>query len=263
MDISVAIATHNEESSIGECLESVCKWANEIVVVDGDSTDDTVEIAKKYNARIYSAKNESMFHINKQKALDKCTHDWILQLDADEVVTLELKKAIENVIHKDSPKYDSLVNGYWLPRKNLFLTRYLMKGGQFPDYSLRLYRRGKGKLPCKSVHEQAIVEGETKYLSVPLLHKSYPDFAHYLEHFNLYTTILARELADSKTKINTATCINFFIFKPLYWFLFTFIRHKGVSDGFPGFVFSLFSSLRFPVAYIKLWEGLKKGEEIP
>jgi len=245
MKISVAIATYNEEKNIGKCLSSVADWSDEIVLVDGTSTDKTVEIAKKYKAKIIVTDNPPIFHINKQKAIDACSSDWILQLDADEVVTEELKNEILRVINHQP------INGYWIPRKNFFLGKFLMKGGQYPDYTLRLYRRGKGRLPCRSVHEQAEVEGKTEYLKTPILHYPYADFSEYLEHFNRYTDIFAREYREKKLSINPVSFITYIFIKPGYWFLLSYFRHKGFMDGFPGFVFSLFSSLRFPVSYIK------------
>lgn len=152
--ISVVLATYNEEKNLPDCLESVKDLADEIIIVDGGSTDKTVEIAKKYKAKIISTTNPPIFHINKQKAIDVATKDWVLQLDADERITKELGKEIEEKIR------DKNVNGYWMPRKNWFLGRFLRKGGQYPDYTLRLYRNGKGHLPQKSVHEQAVVDGK-------------------------------------------------------------------------------------------------------
>ncbi|MCL4338810.1 glycosyltransferase family 2 protein [Patescibacteria group bacterium] len=260
--ISVAIATYNEGKNISKCLESVKSWVDEIVIVDGTSTDDTVKIAKEFGASVISADNPDMFHINKQKAIDACkSGNWILQLDADEVVSTDLKKEIIVAINNQQPITHSLqsINGFWLPRKNFFLGRFFEKGGQYPDYTLRLYRKGKGKLPCKSVHEQAVVEGETAYLKNPLLHYPYPNFAHYLEHFNKYTDIFADELIDKKISISFSSIVSFMFIKPFLWFLLTFVRHKGFVDGFPGFVFSFFSALRYPVSYIKYWEKKKLG----
>ena len=244
-DISVAITTHNEEENISICLASVVDWVKEIVLVDGSSTDKTVEIAKKYKASIIIVKNLPNFHFNKQKAVDNCKHKWILQLDADEVVSEELRQEIINI------KEEEEINGYWMPRKNYFLGRFLSKGGQYPDYTLRLYRRGKGRLPCKSVHEQAEVIGITDYLKNPLLHFTYLSFSHYLKHYRLYTDILAEEFQQVKLKVNIINSINYIFIKPLWWFLLTYLRHKGYVDGYSGFVFSLFSSLRFPVSYLK------------
>ncbi len=266
--LSVAIATYNEAENIDRCLQSVHDWVDEIVVVDGGSSDDSVNIAKRHKVRIIRTDNPPMFHTNKQRAIDACFSSWILQLDADEVVSAELKKEILSVVNSPaSGRYLTVppngetkqpVNGYWMPRKNRFLGRFLMKGGQYPDYTLRLYRRGKGKLPCKSVHEQAVVSGKTEYVHHALLHYPYPDFSHYLEHFNRYTDIFANELRQEQTSTSLRDVILHCIVKPTFWFLKTYVRHKGFEDGFPGFVFSLFSALRFLVAYIKYWEKQKQ-----
>lgn len=251
--ISVAIATYNEEENIADCLDSVKDWVSEIVIVDGYSSDRTVEIAERYGAKIIKAKNVPIFHVNKQKAIDDCTGDWVLQLDADERVTSELREEILQVIgEKDDENKE--INGYWIPRRNWFLGRFLTKGGQYPDYMLRLYRRGKGRLPCKSVHEQAEVEGRVGYLKNDLIHLADPNFDRYLTRFNRYTSLIADEMREKKMSLNFFTALNYLFLRPLFWFFWTFLRHKGYQDGFPGFIFSSFSSFRYIVAYIKYWE---------
>lgn len=244
--ISVALATFNEEKNIAQLLKSVKDFAWEIVAVDGNSRDRTVSLLKSFGAKVEVTENPPNFHINKNKAIKKCKGEWILQLDADEVVTPGLKKEIKHALLNNPDIY-----GYWLPRKNMFLGRFLTKGGQYPDYTLRLYKNGYGILPAKSVHEQAIVKGKTAYLLQPLLHYPYPDFAHYLQHFSLYTDIFASELERDRTGKTLFTFLNFMILKPLGWFLKTFIRHKGFYDGYQGFIFSFFSALRFPVSFAK------------
>ncbi|MCL4385607.1 MAG: glycosyltransferase family 2 protein [Cyanobacteria bacterium] len=246
MKISVAIATFNEEKNLGDCLESVKDLADEIIIVDGGSVDKTIEIAKKYGAKVIITHNPPIFHINKQKAIDKCGGNWILQLDADERISLELAGEIKNKINSDNYKD---VNGFWIPRKNWFLGRFLMKGGQYPDYTLRLYRKGKGGLPQMSVHEQATVEGKTDYLTNPLIHMSDLKFKRYLIRFNRYTNLIRDELIIQNPGPKTA--LKYMIFSPIGWFFLTYLRHKGFMDGWQGFVFSFFSSLRFPVSYIK------------
>ncbi len=277
--LSVVLATYNEEENLGPCLDSVKDISDEIIVVDGGSSDKTVEIAKKYGAKVKVTDNPPIFHINKQKAIDLATKDWILQLDADERVTPELKKEIKRVITKsrgdpstrpakrDFAQDDSSdVNGYWIPRKNWFLGRFLMKGGQYPDYTLRLYRRGKGRLPQKSVHEQAVVEGQVGYLKHPFLHYPYKNFNMYLEKWNRYTDLISDQL---KSELQNKSLITHFFYmigyvfiKPNFWFVNTYIRHKGFYDLWPGFVFSFFSSLRFPVAYIKYLGKSKTGSSV-
>lgn len=248
--ISVVLSTYNEEKNIGECLESIRQLADEMVVVDGSSVDKTREIARSYGARVFKTTNPPIFHINKNKAIDKATEEWILQLDADERVTPELAKEIKEVINSNDK-----FNGYWLPRKNLFLGKFLSWGGQYPDYTMRLYKNGKGRLPAKDVHEQAEVEGQVSYLKNNLLHLADPDFQRYWERNNRYINLLASQLKDGKVDKNIIQFINYFLIKPIWWFLLTQIRHKGILDGWQGIVFSFFSSLRFPRAY---WRYLKK-----
>lgn len=188
------------------------------------------------------------------------TGDWILQLDADERVTLKLKEEINDILNEDRRLTTSdqrPINGYWIPRKNWFLGRFLTKGGQYPDYTLRLYRQGKGRLPQKSVHEQTIVEGEVGFLKNPLIHMADLDFKRYLIRFNRYTDLDADELLkiDPQKKLPETNLfigpLKFLIIKPIWWFLKTYFRHKGFFDSWQGFIFSFFSSLRFPVIYIK------------
>lgn len=254
--LSVAVATFNEEENIGPCFDSVKGWANEIVIVDGGSTDKTIQIAKQYGAKIIVTDNPPIFHINKQKAIDACRGEWILQLDADEKVTPELRDEILKQVNSKTK-----FNGFWIPRKNFFLGRYLTKGGQYPDYTLRLYRRGKGHLPCKSVHEQAMVEGKVGYLKNDLLHLADFTFGRYRLRFNRYTNLIADELVRNKLRINLWNSLNYLLIKPTSWFFSTYFRHKGFVDGLPGFLFSFFSSLRFAVGYIKYWQRKNAGKK--
>lgn len=245
--ISIVLATYNEEKNLQECFGSIKDLANEIIVVDGGSVDQTVNIAKKYKAKVETTNNPQNFHINKQKAINLATKDWILQLDADERVTPELKEEILSVINNQKSRF----NGYWIPRKNWFLGRFLTKGGQYPDYTLRLYKRGKGKLPQKDVHEQAIVDGQVGYLKNPLLHMADPNFSRYLVRFNRYTDFIANDLKKEKIGVTPISATNYLLVLPTYWFFWTFFRHKGFVDLWQGFLFSFFSSLRFPVSYVK------------
>lgn len=248
--LSVVLATFNEEENLNKCLSSIKDFADEIVIVDGSSKDKTLEIAEKFKAKIRVTSNKPIFHINKQMAIDMATSDWILQLDADEVVSESLSKEILDTIQKKTD-----INGYWIPRKNWFLGRFLMKGGQYPDYTLRLYKKGKGKLPQKDVHEQAVVEGKTGYLKEALLHYPYKNFNEYFKKWERYTGFIAGQIKAEQNKKNIVGkifyALVYLIIKPSHWFLITYVRHKGFLDLWSGFVFSFFSALRFPVSYIK------------
>lgn len=278
-NLSVVLATFNEEKNIGSCLESVKDIADEIVIVDGSSTDRTREIAKEYGARIIKTTNPPIFHINKQKALEAATGVWVLQLDADERVTPQLAKEIKQITEMSDEKIDEhqerLSNrklfirhkklleqrdeeigksggeyaGFFVPRLNFFLGKFLRHGGVYPDGVIRLVKQGKAYFPAKSVHEQIVVDGRVGWLQHDLLHMADPTFKRYLERNSRYIDLLATELKRDKVGKNPLQFINYFVCKPLWWFLLTQIRHKGILDGWQGVVFSFFSALRFPRAY--------------
>ncbi len=261
LTLSVTLATYNESKNITRCLEAVSDIATEIIIVDGQSQDNTVELIKKFkNAKVISTINKPMFHINKQMGISACKGDWILQLDADEIVTPELKKEIESYLKKDINEVKE--NGFWIPRKNYFLGTFLKKGGQYPDPTIRFYKNGKAHLPCHDVHEQAEVDGLVGWLKNDLEHYADTSFSLYLLRANRYTTLLAQELQEKKIKINFINFINFYLYKPTWWFLKTFFRHRGYVDGFAGFVFSFYSALRFPIAYTKYYELIKTNRNI-
>lgn len=248
--LSVVYATYNEEKNLPASLDSLKDIADEIIIVDGTSSDKTVEIAKEYGAKVKLTTNKLNFHINKQMAIDLSSKDWILQMDADEHVSPEMKEEIKEILGKEVE-----YNGYWMPRKNWFLGRFLMKGGQYPDYTLRLYRNGKGRLPQKDVHEQAEVEGKVGYLKSALLHYPYASFGHYVKKWNFYNNFFANQIKEEQEKKNIFEkvfyAIMYLFIRPGHWFLTTYFRHKGFMDSWQGFTFCLFSALRFPVSYIK------------
>lgn len=281
MKLSVVLATFNEQENLPDCLESVKDIADEIVIVDGSSTDKTVEIAKSFGAKVHVTDNPRIFHINKQKAIAMATKDWILQLDADERVSPKLKNEIKKIItlsdseleayQKSLPdkklfqRHQQLLEerdgeigekdgeyvAFFIPRLNFFLGKYLRYGGVYPDGVIRLLRKGKAYLPAKDVHEQMVVKGRVGWLQQPLYHKDSPTFSRYLSRNKRYVDLLAHQLSERKVGKDPATVVSYLAIKPLSWFLMTQIRHKGVLDGYQGAIFSLFSALRFPRAYIK------------
>ncbi len=251
MKLSVALATYNEEANIKPCLDAVVSWIDEIVIVDGGSTDRTVEFAKKYKARIIKTDNPPIFHINKQKALDACKGDWILQMDADEIVTPELREEILSILRPKSSVISPQINGYYIPRKNFFLGHWMRKGGQYPDYVIRLFKRGKGKFPSKSVHEQIEIDGKAGYLTNPLFHYTSRNIHEYWKKTLTYTSLEAQELKGKSVQVNFITYIQYNLWKPMITFLLLFIRHKGFVDGLYGFLFALFSALHHPIAFWK------------
>lgn len=285
MKLSVALATYNEEENVARCLESVKKIAEEIVIVDGSSTDRTREIAKEFGAKVTVTNNPPIFHINKQKALEKCNGEWILQLDADEIISEELAEEIVRTINMREEEMDVYQRelpcrhlflrhqklleerdgvigtqgkeyaAFFLPRLNYFLGRYLRYGGVYPDGVVRLIKKGKAWFPCKSVHEQITVDGRVGWLQSDLIHIADASFKRYLKRNSRYIDLLADELKSNQVPKTPVQLLDYFIWKPIYWFLLTQIRHKGIFDGYQGIIFSFFSALRFPRAY---WRYLKK-----
>jgi len=303
MKLSLCLAVYNEEKNLHYPLDSAYDFVDEVVIVDGGSTDKTIQIAKSYGkkVRIINSDNPVMFHKNKQKAIEAAKGEWILQLDADEELTQELKQEIKDIIRYNQMESDKIsqketdsirlnpissnsIVAYNIPRKNWFLTGFLMKGGQYPDYTIRLYKNGIAKFPCKDVHENVeiinnlkskIKNSESKeekkinsqflilnskcnigFLRNPILHYADPDFSRYLMRWDRYTTAeVERMPKDLKL-----SWFNYIIWKPKITFLMMYFRHKGFIDGFPGFVFALFSSIRFWVIYIKWYQRVHKVE---
>ena len=255
--LSIAIATFNEERCLADCLNSIKTLTNEIVVVDGSSTDKTVEIAKSFGAKVIVTDNKPIFHINKQLAIDECRGEWILQLDADEIVTPELAEEIRKVVEQD---VESPV-AYWIKRKKMFLGRWIKKGGQYPDPVIRLFRKRKAHLPCESVHEQIVVDGEVGWLENHLVHLPTPSFSIYIIKDNRYSTLSALEMKEENPSLNLFTSMKYIIEVPLKTFFSIYFLHKGFLDGFPGFVFALYSGLHHVSAYVKYWE-IKSSDKL-
>lgn len=254
--LSVALATHNEEKMLRQCLDSVKDLADEIVIADGESTDKTLEIAKEFGAKIIHTTNKANFHINKQMAMDKTKGDLVLQLDADEVVDTELAQFITTT-HERLMKHEPMsANAWWLKRRNWFLGRFMKKGGQYPDPVIRLYIQGKARLPQKDVHEQMTVEGEIGWAEGHLLHYGNPTFEDYLRKFNTYTSFKADQLKTAKLPITIKTTWQYIVWLPASTFLSLYIRHKGFMDGLSGLVFAMMSGMHHAVAYVKLREKL-------
>jgi len=252
--ISVCLAVYNEEHNLERCLRAVVDWVHEVVLVDGHSTDKTLRIAKRFGAKVkvFEYPNPPNFLLNRQRALDKATGEWILVLDADEVVSIELKKEIQAVL--ENPKAKA---AYYLPRLNFFLNKPLRKGGVYPDYCLRLFKNGVGKYPLKSLHDQLELTNHKSQIGTlqhDLAHYPYPDFETYLRKWVQYCAHEADLLIAKKTKLSFKLFLTYCILYPKWWFFKTYFRHKGFMDQFPGFIFSLFSALRFIAIYIKLYE---------
>jgi len=251
MKISVILATFNEEKNIKGCLESVKDLADEIVIVDGTSTDKTVQIAKKYTKKIFIRENPLMFHKNKQYAIEKATGDWILYLDADERITPELREEILKVTKNQRLTTNDQYNGFWIPRKNIIFGKWIRHTGWWPDYQLRLFRQGKAFLPCKSVHEQLQLTGGAGYLKNPIVHYNYQTISQFIQKLNaLYTENDKNVFLAEGRKLSWQDVIRF----PAAEFLKRFFKQEGYKDGLHGLVLSILQAFSAFVTFAKIWE---------
>lgn len=247
--ISIAIATFNEETNILKCLNSAKTLADEIILVDGSSNDKTVEFAKKFGAKVITTSNKIMFHTNKNIAIDSCTGDWIILLDADERISPELSREIRKKISSNPSE-----NGFFINRRNWFLGGFIKKGGAYPDSVIRLFRNGYGRLPEISVHEQVKVKGEIGNLENDLIHFADPTFSRYLRRSDRYSSLSARQLEQVRPGFGVFTILNYMVFKPIFTFVSIYIIHRGYADGFRGFVWAIFSASQHFFYYVKYWQ---------
>lgn len=279
--LSVVVATYNEEENIGECLNSIKNIADEIIIVDAKSSDKTTTIAKSLGAKIISAENHKIFHINKQIGLDNAKGEWILQLDADEVVPDALARQILIVRNGKKPvfesdnkklliKHQALVEqrdgrigldgeivAYFIPRLNYFLKGFLHHGGAYPDGVIRLVKKGCARFPCKSVHEQLEVYGNVGWLTEDLLHYSDRTLQKYLIKANRYTDLTVDELQKSNIRISFFNTLLYSFFLPTKTFTNIFFIKAGFKDGILGFLWAVFSSMHHFLAYSKLFNKTK------
>ena len=223
MGLSVTIITLNEEERLRDCLESAA-WADEIIVVDAESTDKTVEIAREFTDKIWTRPWPG-FAAQKNFALDQATRPWVLSLDADERVSPDLHMAIQEACSRE---YEAA--GYSIPRKNIFWGSWVRHGRLYPDYQLRLFRRGRGRFVEQSVHESVKVDGPVRRLYAPLIHESYRSLEEFLGRANRYSTLAARE-AVRRGQIARGPDL---VLRPLGRFLSMYLLHRGFLDGWLG-----------------------------
>lgn len=254
MKLSLCLATFNEEQFIHYPLDSAYNLADEVIIVDGGSKDKTLQISRSYGnkVRIIKTSNPPMFHINKQKAIEAAKGEWILQLDADEGLSDELRDEIQAIL---SGSVGQSTVAYWISRKNFFLGRFLTKGGVYPDRTIRLYKNGVAYFPCKTVHENVEIKGKVGYLKNDLLHYADPNFSRYLKRWRRYNALDAKLLVDEG---NRPGFFSYFIGKPFWTFLMMYGRHKGFMDSWQGLVFAFFSSIRYAAIYLRYYQLKKK-----
>ena len=239
--ISVIVITKDEEKNISDCLKSV-EWTDEIIVVDAESTDNTVDHAKKFTDKVFIKKWEG-YVPQKKYALSLASNKWTLSLDADERITPELKTEILNLSLDD-------ISGYKIRRRNFLLNKEITSCGWGNDYQLRLFEKEKTNMTDRLVHEGFIVDGKVGKLENPMLHYTFSSFTEYFNKINYYTSLQAEELIKHKGKVSGWTIFSH-TFSAFFVFFFT---KRGFKDGVYGLIISLLHSVSTMLNYIKLWE---------
>jgi glycosyltransferase involved in cell wall biosynthesis len=254
MTLSVAIVAMDEEANIGRTLASV-RWADEIVLVDSGSKDRTCEIARERGARVIVEPWRG-YVAQKQYAIDLCTKDWVLLLDADEEVSAGLAEEIRVAISGSNA-----ANGYWLPRKNFFLGRWIRHGGFYPDPKLRLFRRGQGFVAGHDPHDRCElmpgVPQNTARFRNALLHYTYPNLTLYIAHMNRYSSLGAQlAVAKGQGRFSVANIA----LRPLATFVYNYFFRLGFLDSREGLLLHLYHAGYVSWKYAKAWEISRKSE---
>jgi glycosyltransferase involved in cell wall biosynthesis len=249
--ISVAIITKNEEENIRECLESV-RWADEIVVVDGGSTDRTRDICREFEARVFEEEWKG-FARQKNSAVDKTRNEWVLSLDADERISPELQKEIQERLAVDSP-----ADGFYMARKNYFSHHWIRYCGWYPDYNLRLFRKSRGRFLERAVHEKVKIQGRTETFKNPLIHRTYASVSEFLQRMDRYSNLAAVEMRREGKKVRHRDLV----LRPPFTFLQMYLLRGGFLEGYRGFLLSKLYAFYTFAKYSKLKE-MEENETIP
>jgi glycosyltransferase involved in cell wall biosynthesis len=240
---SAVVITWNEEERLRACLASLA-WVDEIVVVDAESQDKTVEVAREFTDRIL-VQPWLGFAAQKNFAVDQARGEWILSVDADEEVSLELRGEVEAILAAPVT-----AAGYAIPRRNIFWDRWIRHGGLYPDWQTRLFQRGRGRFVQRAVHESVEIEGPLTRLRGPLVHKSYRSVGEFLERANRYSSLAADDLARSGARVGGGQVV----LRPLGRFLSMYLLRRGFLDGMPGLLLAGLYAYYVFIRCAKLWE---------
>jgi glycosyltransferase involved in cell wall biosynthesis len=245
--LTVTVITRNESANLAPALDSV-SWADEVLVVDSGSTDDTAAIARRHGARVI-VREWPGYSAQKNLAADEASHDWILSVDADERVTPALASEIGGLLAGEPP-----ARGYRIPRVSFYLGRWIRSTDWYPDYQLRLYDRRTGTW-AGLVHEGVAVDGPVGRLRADLQHLPYRDMAHHLQTIDRYTTLAAQQMRERGVRVGVAGLVA----RPLGAFLRNYLARAGWRDGSVGLVVSVLNSYYVFLKFAKLWETGRKS----
>jgi glycosyltransferase involved in cell wall biosynthesis len=241
MSLSIIVITKNEEAAIGNCLSSIA-WADEIIVVDSGSTDRTEMICRQYTDNFYT-NDWPGFGPQKNRALELATNEWVLSLDADEMISPELRLEIESVMN--NPKLHS---AFAIPRRSSYCGKFMHHGGWWPDYVTRLFRKDSARFSNDLIHERIIVTGSLGRLKHPIIHDAFRDIEEVVETINRYSSIGAKMMHEREKRGTLSKAI----FHGFWSFFQTYVVRAGFLDGREGFMLAVSNAEGTYYRYLKL-----------
>jgi glycosyltransferase involved in cell wall biosynthesis len=241
--VTATLITFNEAANIEAALQSL-SWADEIIVVDSESTDDTVAIARRYTDKVI-VRPWPGYIAQKNFAAEQATHDWIFSLDADERVTPALAQEVTAVLNASAT-----ASGYRVPRVTFHLGRWMRSTDWYPDFQLRLYDRRRARWNGRYVHESVKADGAVQDLRGELQHFAYRDLAHHLQTMDRYTTLAARQMFEDGRRVGYLELL----LHPPAAFIRNYILRGGFRDGVPGLIVSAMNARYVGLKFAKLWE---------
>jgi glycosyltransferase involved in cell wall biosynthesis len=239
--LTVTLITKNESMHIRNCLESV-RWADEIIVLDSGSTDDTAAICREYTDKVFLT-DWPGFGVQKNRAIEKAAGEWILSIDADESVPEALRREIEGAIARPENRV-----AYRIPRLSSYCGRFMRHSGWRPDYVTRLFRRGSARFSDDLVHERLVVQGITGTLSTSLIHRAFDDLEEVIETANAYSSASALMMHRQQQKASLMDAV----FHGLWGFLHAYVIRAGFMDGREGFMLAVSNAEGTYYKYLKL-----------
>ena len=248
--VACIVITKNEEQNIADCLASA-RWADELIVVDAESADKTVELAHASGAKVF-VRPWPGFGLQKNFGMAQASSDWILILDADERVTEELRDEVRACLDRWQPSAPVACR---IPRRNFFYGAWVRRAGVYPDYQVRLFRRGSAQYNDVAVHENLLVEGAIGTVAGHLDHYTERRIQDHFKKFSLYTTLAAQEKAK---RVRTVRWIDL-AFRPLVVLVKTYVLKQGFRDGVRGLIVCVFASMYTFVKYAKLWDATRQA----
>jgi len=252
--ISAALIVRNEEKYIRQCLDSI-KWTDEIVIVDGYSTDKTVEICKEYTDKIYQ-KNFEGFNIERQYLLSKCSNKWVLMVDADMIIPEETKNEIIAKLNEDNLDKFAAYNFRTL---NIYLGKEIKHCGWFDPTFTRFFNKEKGGYDTRLKYiDNFIPTGKIGIMKNYIIHYGFETISEHFSRMDRYSTLNAYDLQIKGVKVKPHNILYYFGIKPVLIFIYKYFYKLGFLDGFPGFCISALSGITYFVSYLKLYEMQKK-----